>query len=178
MNFKPLLCLMCCAAAHAGPGSVTFIGSVAAPTCISSVNGSSTDGTVVLPLVSDRGISSRGARSGETRFTITLTGCGGQTGVKANAHFYSPVHAGGDGRLAKASGSGAGWDYELLPADGGKPLVLARSSATHTQGENDADTYINGTDATLSYRVRYHRRAEPYRPGSIHTAAIYVVEYS
>jgi len=180
MSFKPLVCLMCCAAAHAGSGSgaVTFTGGVAAPTCTSSVNGSaSPDGAVVLPPISGS-LSSRGARSGETRFAITLTGCGAPVGLRANAHFYSPVHAGGDGRLVKASGSGAGWDYELLPAIGNKPLVLARSNAPQTQGGRNAGEDVNGTDATLRYRVRYHRRAEPLRSGSIHTAAIYVVEYS
>jgi len=181
MNLKPLVCPLVClafctAAQAAGSGTVTFTGAVSVPTCNYSVNGGTrSNGIVVLPAVVDRSLVLTGATAGEARFTVALTGCGGESGAMVHTRFYSPAHAGEDGRLIKISGSGAGWDYELLPARGNKPHMLARSSVA--QAGKDAGAGIRGSDATLTYRVRHHRRPEAFHSGSIRTGAVYVMEY-
>jgi len=175
LNKLALLPLAACAvfgtAAFADSGTITFKGSVISTGCTPSVDGKGNDGTVELLPVTQSMFPNQGNTTGEKVFKIMLTGCqAGGKKVKAQFSQNNPI----DGRLS-GTGSGKGWSYQLLAANGNTLTVKPASSGLVTE-VNDAGATIDASNAgTLEYKVRYYNDGTGITSGDLTALAKYVL---
>jgi len=161
--------------------TITIIGSVVGASCETTLNGAnSASGTLSLPPVHINSLPAPHTTSGDSTFTISLNKCGQANAapVVAKAYFYSPDAANvTDGRLNKVSGSGAGWQYQILDGTGTRQ-VSVRSGANVVPSSHDPGVRIGEDGAgQLTYRVRYYRDGAAVEQGSISSHATYVIYY-
>jgi len=174
----PLAIGMLFGAAAQAQQTITFEGRVIDNTCVPSVEGGGTSGTVALPLITSNLLPGLGSVAGMKQFTIGLTGCSDVANYTMKAYFWQ--NGSQAGRLIKNSGSGNGWQYEILNA-AGTDLVLAGTNATVVEANNanDPGALISaggGGTGTLTYNVRYYRSiTAPLTLGDLNATATYVL---
>jgi len=168
------------AAAQAQQQQITFEGRVITQTCVPSVGGGGSNGTVTLPLISANLLPNIGSTAGLTPFSISLSGCDDSATYTMKAYFWQAGAQGG--RLARnpgaAGGNGGGWVYELLN-EAGTDQVIVGTTATVIPANNANDPGVNivqggGGAAQLNYNVRYYRTAG-VQPGTMNATATYVL---
>jgi len=161
--------------------TITIIGSVVGSSCQATLNGSgSASGTLALSPVHISTLPAPNTTSGDSTFAISLNKCGqaNVAPVIAKAYFYSPNATNvTDGRLNKVSGSGSGWQYQILDGTGTRQISV-KTGANVVPNSSDAGVRI-GDDGTgnLTYRVRYYRDGDTVEQGSISSHVTYVVYY-
>jgi len=158
--------------------SITFEGRVIDNTCIPSVEGGGTSGTVSLPLISSNLLPGQGSVAGMKQFTIGLTGCNDSANNTIKAYFWQTGAQGG--RLIKNSGGGNGWQYEILNAAGTDQVVVGTSATVvEANNANDPGALISaggGGTGTLTYNVRYYRSITgALTLGDLNATATYVL---
>jgi len=157
---------------------INFESSVVQPACTPNLDLSGgVDATINLPAVAGSSLKDIGMTAGEKTFVIDLTACGVglPSNAKARAYFYNATaNAVTDGRLNKLSGTGAGWQYQLLSKSG--PAMTVGTSATVVPDTSDVGVSISAGTGTLQYRVRYYRN-DSITNGSLVSNATYVLYY-
>jgi len=156
--------------------TITFEGRVINSTCIPSVENGGASGTVALPLITSNLLPGLNSVAGQRSFSIALTGCDDSATNTVRAYFWQTNAL--NGRLSKNSGSGVGWQYELLA--GSTPITVG-TSATVVEANNTGDpgAVINagsGGTGVLTYNVRYYRStAAALTLGDLNATATYVL---
>jgi len=160
--------------------TITIIGSVVGSSCETTLNSTgSASGTVALQPVHINTLPAPNSTSGDRTFTISLNNCGQNNApVVAKTYFYSPNATNvTDGRLNKVSGSGSGWQYQILDGTGTKQISVG-SAASAVPNSSDAGVRIGDDGAgKLTYRVRYYRDGDTVEQGNISSHVAYVVYY-
>ncbi|CAD5109399.1 fimbrial protein [Zestomonas carbonaria] len=156
--------------------TITFNGEVTDQTCQAVVNGS-TDPTVVLESVPASALNGGvGRTTGETTFTLQLTGCSAPSG--ADEHFttlFQATNPTGSGHLANTAASGAtGVALQLLDAPAGNPVNLAGGAAVEAGDIVLAD---GQTETTYDYAVQYVSEAATVTPGPVLSSVTYTLRY-
>lgn len=154
-------------------GVVRFHGVIASPTCVINGGNGGEHFMVNLPTVSASHFAARGATAGQTRFTITLSGCGGAgTHVRANFHKDAMVDAASGRLLVNQHDAHAAKNIqvELAGADGAPVVIGGSQQAT---GYFPIDRHGN---AELVYLVRYYATGK-VTPGQVDSQVTYVLEY-
>jgi len=168
--------LMACAAAlspaqaQQQPLIVTFAGEMSDISCTPSIEGN----PVQLPPISVADVPLVGDTAGERRFNINVY-CNTtiQPGMdkKVKAYFYANHVTGG--RLNLTSGTGSGWQYQLLPGEGDEVQLDVQTSPT--PGDNAVDPgsklMVDSTGTHIPYYVRYYRSSTAYNAGTGITTA-------
>jgi len=139
--------------------SVPIQGQVTTISCTAIVNGGN---PVILPDVSDANFPNVGDTAGTRTFVVNVNSCNINSGATVKAYFYGSPN---DGRLEISSGSGSGWQYQLLPATGNAQLNVS-SNTIPSNNANDPGASISGGSASINYRVRYYRKTQTITPGS------------
>jgi major type 1 subunit fimbrin (pilin) len=141
--------------AWASDGTISFTGAVVASTCVVTLNGGSSSGTVTLPSVPTTILAASGNTAGPTNFTLNLTGCGLVTGkTTVNAFFeagstVNPV----TGNLIN-SGAATNVALQLLVASTSAQII----PGSPTQAQPTGVTLIAtpGASGDLNYVVQYY----------------------
>ncbi|WP_447752599.1 fimbrial protein [Pseudomonas nicosulfuronedens] len=171
------------AAAFAVPGfafaanTINFSGEVTDQTCSAVVDGN-TDPTVILDSVPVSALSGTvGKTTGETSFTLQLTGCAAPSG--AAEHFttlFQATNATASGNLTNtAAGTGAdGVALQLLNGPAGTPVNLAGGAAVEAGDIVLAD---GQTSASYDYAVQYISEKTVVTPGPVLGSVTYTLRY-
>jgi len=131
-------------------------------------------GTLALGQLVLGALPTIGSTADVGRFSIALGACGLSPHTVISAWFYN-VAAGAvsHGRLNRASGSGAGWQYQFLPGDAGNTQLDVGISSTVAASPMHLDANA-AMDTSLAYRVRYYRSRTTLVAGDIISHATYV----
>jgi major type 1 subunit fimbrin (pilin) len=137
------------APAFASDGTISFNGSITSSTCV--VSAGSANLNVTLPNVSATTLSTVGATSGRTAFSIAVTAC--QTGGGVHTFFEAgPTTDLTTGNLSLNGGStAAGVEIQLTNADG---ILISTKAADGAQGSEAVNVDAAGA-ATLNYGAQY-----------------------
>ncbi len=156
--------------------TINFSGEVTDQTCSAVVDGK-TDPTVILESVPVSALTGTvGKSSGETKFTLRLTGCAAPTGTDEQfAVEFQAANSTTAGNLTNTASSGAtGVALQLLDGAGGSPVNLAGGAAVR------AGNIVLGagqTSASYDYAVRYVAEAETVTPGPVLGSITYTLRY-
>lgn len=144
-------------------GGVTFT----ATTC--SVAAGSSNIAVTLPTVFTNAFGGTGATSGETPFSIQLTGCTTGRNVSATLDTSAP-YAGANGVIAPTTGTGYAQNVgvQILQSDGTTPVTFGTSFSTGN---------TSGTSYTINLFARYYQTGTPATAGRVTATATYTVTY-
>jgi len=170
------LCTAFSSAAMAVGGDITFKGQVVANTCVPNLdNTGAASGDVILNAVTVDDLPTVGATAAMKSFKISLTGCATASVPHIiKAYFWQPNATAG--RLNKTSGTGDGWQYQILPANALTQLTVSNSSTVPSSGNlQDSGVDVSATGAgDLTYRVRYYRIGD-LTEGTMDATATYVL---
>ncbi|AGI23096.1 fimbrial subunit CupA1 [Pseudomonas sp. ATCC 13867] len=155
--------------------TINFSGEVTDQTCSAVVDGN-TDPTVILESVPTSAFSGLGSVTGETTFTMQLTGCVAPSG--ASEHFttlFQATNASAAGNLTNTAAGGAtGVALQLLEAPGGSAINLAGGAAVEAGDIVLAD---GETSTTYDYAVQYVAEAATVTPGPVLGSVTYTLRY-
>jgi len=156
------------ARAQPSPVVVTFTGYMRDLSCTPSVNNNN---LVELPPISYSEIPHVGDTAGDTYFRVRVDCDDLFTSFmksKVKAYFYAD-HI-GEGRLNLTEGTGSGWQYQLLSANGGlyQLDVLGNPFPTDDNAlDPGTDMQIDSKFFEIEYIVRYYRsKKDGFRPGT------------
>jgi len=182
MEMKLHATALAVAATFAVPGlafaanTINFSGEVTDQTCSAVVDGN-TDPTVILDSVPVSALNgSVGQTTGETSFTLQLTGCAAPSG--ADEHFttlFQATNATASGNLTNTATSGAtGVALQLLDGPAGNPVNLAGGAAV---AAGDIVLADGETSASYDYAVQYISEATTVTPGPVLGSVTYTLRY-
>jgi len=184
MTFKRTVVLLgACAVASAVPVALSWAdnfmvrGGLASVACLPSLTrtADADDGVLVLGRLALSALPVIGSTADAGRFSISLGACGGGSHAVFSAWFYnSTAGAVSHGRLNRLSGSGAGWQYQVLPMGAGNTQLDVGISPTLAVSAIGLDAQT-GNAASLDYRVRYYRSGVALIAGDSISAATYVL---
>lgn len=167
-----------CAAAD--DGEITFKGSVSATTCVVTGGGGSVsdvsggDFTVTLPTISTSSLATRGQKSGDTPFTISLSGSSCTNGKVANVKWETGQSTAIDsttGNLKNTSTVAPAKFVQIGLLDENQAAINLSSGAkgiTHT---------IAGNAAVFKYWAQYVA-TDPVTAGDVKSNVFYSIEYN
>ncbi|MBF8676516.1 type 1 fimbrial protein [Pseudomonas fulva] len=156
--------------------TITFSGEVTDQTCSAVVDGN-TEPTVVMQSAPASALSGgTGKNTGETKFTLRLTGCAAPT--DANEQFTTLFQATNPtslGNLTNTATNGAtGVALQLLDAPGGSPVNLAGGAAV-SAGQIILSS--GQTSTSHDYAVRYVSEAATVTAGPVLGTVTYTLRY-
>lgn len=156
-------------AAMASDGTITINGQISATTCTVTAGGSA-DGnkTITLPTVSNTVLTSAGAKSGLTSFSINLSGASCTNGAAAKAVFDGGQINLATGRLTN-SGTATNVEVGLVNSDGSD---IKLGDATTIKGAT-----VAGNAATLNYGAQYVSLGGATQ-GSVASSVTYSISYN
>lgn len=156
--------------------TINFSGEVTDQTCSAVVDGN-TDPTVILDSVPASALNGTvGMTTGETSFTLQLTGCAAPSG--SDEHFttlFQATNATASGNLTNTATSGAtGVALQLLDGPSGTPVNLAGGAAVEV---GDIVLTSGQTSASHDYAVQYISEATTVTPGPVLGSVTYTLRY-
>lgn len=160
--------------ALAADGTITFTGQITGQTCtVAGDGGSASSFTVALPTVSASALSTSGATSGRTPFSIRLSGCTPETG---NVAVYFEPGATIDpstGRLINTAAAtpAANVQIGLRNADVSQITLGVPFASQNTQ-----QVALASGAATLNYTAEYAATAAA-TAGTVSSSVIYSIVY-
>ncbi|MFU2054383.1 fimbrial protein [Gallibacterium anatis] len=162
-------------------GLITITGKVTDTTCL--INGKENgDLTVQLPPVSTKALAAQGATTGDTAFTIELSGCQSATNqlaTKAAAFFVNESDkVTADGKLLNKPDSGDAAQnvvVQLLHGDD-TPIDITKPYAEQTKEAQKAGIDSSKKTATLKYKARYYA-TNPAGAGEVKSTVKYTIAY-
>lgn len=155
--------------ARAVDGTITFTGKVVNQTCVFKVNGGGASNTVVLPVAFASTLTTAGNVTGNTPFTIGVTGCDPLL-TSVQAQFSGANINAVDGNL-KNTGTAANVEVQLL--NGATPMTLNGANAT---AQNSPTGTLSGGGVTLSYAAQYYATGAA-GTGLVNTSVAYTMTY-
>ncbi|MCL6743337.1 MULTISPECIES: fimbrial protein [Kosakonia] len=165
-----ILSLSSSAFAATSSNTVRFMGEVSEQTCDINFNGSSSSPVILLPTVSSSQLDTSGTTTGDTPFTVTLSGCGGaQTANAAIVFVANDV----DGTNLKNTAT-------TSPATNVAIQLMEGSNALDFVG-NKAQTGTKAVDstnptATYDLAARYYATGQA-TSGAVEAQAQFAVTY-
>ena len=163
-------------------GLITITGKVTDTTCL--INGKENgDLTVQLPPVSTKALATQGATTGDTAFTIELSGCQSATdklAKKAAAFFVNESDkVTADGKLlnkpATPGDAAQNVVVQLLHGDD-TPIDITKPYAEQTKEAQKAGIDSSKKTATLKYKARYYA-TNPAGAGEVKSTVNYTIAY-
>lgn len=165
-----ILSLSSSAFAATSNNTVRFMGEVSEQTCDININGSSTSPIVLLPTVSDSQLASSGSTTGDTPFTVTLSGCGGTQASNAGIVFVANDIDGAN--LKNTATTSAATNVAIQLMDGSNAMDFTGNKAqTSTQSVGGANTTV-----TYDLAARYYATGQA-TPGAVEAQAQFAVTY-
>ncbi|KVW07036.1 type 1 fimbrial protein [Burkholderia cepacia] len=161
--------------AHAFDGTVTITGTLSGATCDVKINNGSNNGTVGLPGVSASTLSSKGATTGATNFTIALSNCTNATGKSVRTFFEAGPNVNtADGTLTNRAVSNAATNVsvQLLDIDG---YALKAGDASQRNPSKTSVPIVNN-GATMVYGAQYYAQGAA-TAGDVSTSVTYSIDY-
>jgi major type 1 subunit fimbrin (pilin) len=154
-------------------GTITFKGEITSPTCVINGGNGGENFSVDLPKVSTADLRDTGKTAGETKFNVSLSGCG-YTGGKVRTHFQEGASVDArTGRLklqdTDGANSAANVQVELANADG-KAINI---------GDDQSTSYFPIDDtgaAKMDYVARYYATGKA-KAGMVRSQVTYVLQY-
>ncbi|OMQ22958.1 fimbrial protein [Serratia oryzae] len=151
--------------------TIKFQGEVADQTCDISINGNASTPLILLPTVAASSLATAGATTGQTPFTISLTGCTPSVGTTAIKTVFVGNNLTATGNMGN-TGTAKNVSLQLVdPASAATPLDLT--------GQNGAAglSLANGaTSASYDFAVRYFAE-DTVEAGSVLGSVQYAVSY-
>lgn len=162
-------------------GLITITGKVTDTTCL--INGKENGDLIVpLPPVSTKALAAQGATTGDTAFTIELSGCQSATNqlaTKAAAFFVNESDkVTADGKLLNKPDSGDAAQnvvVQLLHGDD-TPIDITKPYAEQTKEAQKAGIDSSKKTATLKYKARYYA-TNPAGAGEVKSTVNYTIAY-
>ncbi|MBP4133078.1 fimbrial protein [Gallibacterium anatis] len=163
-------------------GLITITGKVTDTTCL--INGRENgDLTVELPPVSTKALATQGATTGDTAFTIELSGCqsaSGKLATKAAAFFVNESDkVTADGKLlnkpATPGDAAQNVVVQLLHGDD-TPIDITKPYAEQTEEAQKAGIDSGKKTATLKYKARYYA-TNAAGAGEVKSTVNYTIAY-
>jgi major type 1 subunit fimbrin (pilin) len=156
--------------ARAADGTITFSGNVIAQTC--TINGSTKDLAVTLPIVSASSLATAGATAGATPFSIALTGC--TQGTKSVHAYFEPGSKidTSTGDLILDAGGATQVEIQLLNSD---QSVIKLGQADASQNWKPLAVSSSGA-ATLPFYAQYYATGAA-TAGPANTSVMYTLVY-
>jgi major type 1 subunit fimbrin (pilin) len=154
-------------------GTITFKGEITSPTCIINGGNGGENFEVDLPKVSTADLREAGKTAGDTKFNVSLSGCG-YTGGKVRTYFQDGATVDArSGRLklqdTEGGTSAANVQVELANAEGTAISV----------GEDQSTAYFpidEAGAANMEYVARYHATGKS-KAGMVRSQVTYVLQY-
>nr|APF30610.1 F17-like fimbrial subunit [Gallibacterium anatis] len=160
-------------------GLITITGQVTDTTCL--INGQENGNlTVQLPPVSTKALATQGATTGDTAFTIELSGCQSATNQLATyaAAFFvnesDKVTA--DGKLINKPDSGGAAQNVVVQLLHGDGTVIDVTKDYKGQTPDDKRAQIASNKATLKYKARYYA-TNAAGAGAVKSTVNYTIAY-
>lgn len=161
--------------AQPAPNTINFQGEVTDQTCQVSVNGNTSDPTVLLPTVPATALTTAGDTAGQTTFTVAVTDCMApmSTTQAIDTVFVGNLVTAG-GNLGN-TGTATNVALQLLdPAAPTVPFDLSAASGVAAPGLALAE---GETAASHDFAVRYITETGGATPGSVLGSVQYSVSY-
>lgn len=155
--------------------TINFSGEVTDQTCSAVVDGN-TDPTVILDSVPVSALNGTvGMTTGETSFTLQLTGCAAASSDEHFTTLFQATNATTSGNLTNTAVSGAtGVALQLLDGPAGTPVNLAGGAAVEV---GDIVLTSGQTSASYDYAVQYISEDTTVTPGPVLGSATYTLRY-
>lgn len=154
-------------------GTITFNGEITSPTCVINGGNGGENFAVDLPKVSTADLREAGKTAGDTKFSVTLSGCG-YTGGKVRTHFQEGATV--DARTGRLKLQ----DTEGAASAGNVQVELANVEGTAIGiGEDQSTAYFPIDDAgtaKMDYVARYYATGKS-KPGMVRSQVTYVLQY-
>ncbi|ENZ7914521.1 fimbrial protein [Klebsiella aerogenes] len=174
IKFIALSVLVVCSTCNAASSNtVQFRGEVSTQTCSVNINGNEANPVVLLPTVPLSKLATKGATTGDTTFTVNVTGCttaANDTAIKTVLVGNNPTPSGNLGNAGDASQV----SIQLLDSDASTPLSFTKGSVVTTS----AMTLAKGTNTTSQDLVaRYYAEDTGAKAGSVIATAQFAITY-
>ena len=158
--------------AHAYDGTITFTGFITSTTCVVS---SQADQTVTLPYVGTSSFTPQSPFAGKTQFTISVSGCSGQTKVKAFFESNSIIDQ-DTGMLQNKLVGNTNMLLALRHMNG--TLIDLRESLRQSSGTLDGMWgTITGEQGSIDYTVEYYAKNGIAIGGPVQSSISYSMRY-
>ncbi|HIF9226740.1 TPA: fimbrial protein [Photobacterium damselae] len=156
---------------YASDGSIDITGLVTDKTCDISINGGTSDASIVLPTVSTTALATAGEVAGSTQFNMELSNCSADQDVRA--YFESNNVDATTGYLSNLSPalSGGADNVQVQIANKNMEAIDLRD-----QTGNMWETISNGS-ALLPYNAQYVAVNGASTAGDVSTTLVYSLEY-
>lgn len=154
-------------------GMIRFTGMISSPTCVINGGNGGENFVVNLPTVPANRFGAKGKTAGETRFNITLSGCG-EPGTRIRANFQKGVMVDtSNGRLnIDASNTRAAKNIQIeLASSNDAPVVIGVDQQTTSYFPVDKNGNVE-----MVYLARYYATGK-VTPGHVTSQVTYVLEY-
>ncbi|CNG69195.1 putative fimbrial protein [Yersinia intermedia] len=150
---------------------IQFQGEVANQTCSVTIDGNASAPLVLLPTVPSSSLALAGQTSGQTPFTIGLTGCTVSASITAIKTVFVGNNLTTNGRMGNTGTAGQVSLQLVDPATPATPLDLTGQS-----GAAGLSLAANAAAASHVFAVRYYAEG-PATPGSVLGSVQYAVSY-
>ncbi|EJL88727.1 P pilus assembly protein, pilin FimA [Herbaspirillum sp. CF444] len=158
----------------AAGNTITFRGQVASQTCQVSVDGE-VNPVVLLPTVTKASLSTAGAITGETPFTVRVDGCAASAASDVAIKTMFLVNAATSGGNIPNVGTAQNVALQLLEGTGGNPVKMVAGAPTSVKGL----VLKKGTDVAAEYTfaVRYISEGGAAGVGTVIGSVQYALDY-
>ncbi|NBJ36425.1 fimbrial protein [Serratia fonticola] len=151
--------------------TIKFQGEVADQTCDISINGNASSPLILLPTVASASLATAGSTTGQTPFTISLTGCEAPASTTAIKTVFVGNNLTANGRMGN-TGTAGNVSLQLVdPASPATPLDL-----TGQNGAAGLSLASGATTASHDFAVEYYSEGTA-TPGSVLGSVQYSVSY-
>jgi major type 1 subunit fimbrin (pilin) len=158
----------------ASTNTVEFKGEVGTQTCSVNINGNASNPVILLPTAALSKLSAAGNTTGDTKFTVNVTGCeapatGTNTSIRTVFVGNNPTSNGNLGNTGDATNV----SIQLLDANGTTPLSFASGSAS-----SSAMTLASGTTSiSQDLTARYYAESTGATVGTVSATAQFAISY-
>lgn len=153
--------------------TVQFKGEVSTQTCSVNINGNEANPVVLLQTVAASSLATKGATSGDTTFTVNVTGCTTAASDTSIKTVFVGNNTTTNGNLGN-TGDATKVSIQLLDSDATTPLSFATGSTATTK----AMTLATGATSTSQELVaRYYAEEAGVTAGSVIATAQYAITY-
>ncbi|UAN54653.1 type 1 fimbrial protein (plasmid) [Serratia sp. JSRIV002] len=169
----PLSIIISNASIAASTNTVQFQGEVTTQTCSVNVNGSESNPVVLLPTVAESKLATKGSTTGDTTFTVNVTGCNfssSDTTIKTVLTANNPTE---NGNLGNA-GDATKVSIQLLDSDATTPLSFANGSSVTT---SDMKLVAGASSTSQNLIARYYAEDNNVTAGAVIATAQYAITY-
>ncbi|MDR0805397.1 MAG: type 1 fimbrial protein [Enterobacteriaceae bacterium] len=154
--------------------TVQFKGEVTSQTCSVDINGNKTNPIVLLPTVPASAFTSVGSTTGDTEFTVNVTGCTSESTDQQIQTVFVGNNPTSNGNLGNG-GTASNVSIQLLDnGNSSAPLTFANGTTVAT---SDMTLAAGNTSTSQTLTARYYAEAAGVTAGSVIATAQYAISY-